>query len=123
MRGLIRCRKRIANPFDGGLGQFVEQDAVEAAVGFLTRMAIQIMLSGENDAPLLGQVDTGGRAAEAGIAAQAHFNEDEYPPVPANQVHLATPTAKITQQYVQTVPFEEARGEFLGHCPRSGWTG
>lgn len=111
------------NPFDGGLGQFVEQNAVEAAVGFPTNMGTQVMLRGENDTPLLGRVNTGGRAAEAGVAAQAHFNEDEYLSVPANQVHLASPTAIIAQQYIQTVPFEEARGEFLGHRPRSGWTG
>ena len=38
------------------------------------------------------------RAAEAGIAAQANFDEYQHPPFAANQVDLTTPTAMITGQ-------------------------
>src|SRR5574343_1081577 len=83
---LIVGSKRIFDPFELVA---VDQHAIETAVA--SRLAGQVMLRGEHDAPALGGSDAGPGATKVTAAALAHLDEDQCLAVPADQVDLAAP--------------------------------
>jgi hypothetical protein len=77
--------------------------------------------------PLLGAGDAGRRTAVAGVAAQAHFDEDEHLPILADQVDLAAAAAIVACQDAQAAcrsrkraASSSATSPAIGRIPRGG---
>ena len=113
MSRLVRS-KRITNPFDVIFSAAIEQNAIEAAsaLGFYVRC--QIVLCGENDAPLFGIGDALCRAAKGAVSAQAYFNKDKGSSVAADEVDFAAATAEVARQNLEALLFKKACCQAFG---------
>src|SRR3990167_4803640 len=92
------------------------------------REAGEILLRGEDDAPLFARVDAGRRTAEIGAAPQAHLDEYQGCAVPHDQIDLAKAAAIILRNRLQPLLPQVLRSLLLGlravvHGFTAGWSG
>src|SRR5512139_1043527 len=84
--------KGILDPLNAMAIHRLHQDGVETAGGDMGQCG-QIMPGAAQQLALLACVNTGGRTAKVGIAAQAHLNKNQHILVLADQVDLAETAA------------------------------
>jgi len=78
------------------------------------------VLGRQNQALLLGGGDAGTSTAEPGIAAQAHFDEDQSVAVGADQVDLAALDPVVAGQYPQALACQPGSGQIFRRRA-AGW--
>ena len=76
-------------------------------------MACQPVAGGEDQSPLLGGRDAGGRAAEVAARAQPHLDEDRGVAVAADEVDLAALDAEVAPDDAQAARHEHLRRRAL----------
>src|SRR3954466_357793 len=106
---------RIAYPFDLRRIEPLQQHYVEAAghLGF----AGEIESRRRQQARALAPVDAFGRASESAPRPQPHFDENERPAFPEDEVDFAEAAAPVGLDQLQALAFEEGERQRLG--PRS----